>query len=650
MSAVFHGPVPGHWRPSRRALLFLVAIGLPCALLVGLSLRILAQDRELAEKRLADARRRVAGEISQELLTRLERLRRDAVNGPSASFRAGSPRDPLVLVARINGSQLVLPWEGRTDASTVAATLEEPDFAAHIRAGERSELVEQRFEAAADSYRRALERAGVPSQKAYAELLAGRALAKAGRAADARATNARLLATPPHVLDEQGIPFALYAARRLAESGSPVREAVRTTCAAAALSPAIIYMCSDLLGGEDERIAAVRRDLEQALALQRAFATLGGQAAAGGPAREVAWVPFGPPDGWWLAGISLSADDSSLVALRAAPVLASQASVQSALRGGDAGRLRAVHVAADGEPLGADFPGVALAFDAIDAEALSAGGSLQRSFYLAALSLVISMAVFGAYLFWRDVQRDVRVAAMRTQFVSSVSHELKTPLTAIRMFAETLLMGRSTHASVREEYLQTIVNESERLTRLLNNVLDFSNIEQGRKSYRLEPHLLGAIVSSAARVMEYPFAQLGFELRFDLAAAIPDVPVDADAIQQAVLNLLSNAMKYSAGGHVIDLRVTREGTHAVIAVTDRGLGIPSAEHGRIFEKFYRVTGPDRDRIPGTGLGLTLVDHIVKGHRGTVTVTSAPGEGSTFSIRLPIEPADAGAPAAEEALA
>ena len=256
--------------------------------------------------------------------------------------------------------------------------------------------------------------------------------------------------------------------------------------------------------------------------------------------------------------------------------------------------------------------------------------------YLVALLLVLSVTLFGAYLLWRDVRRELRLAEMRSQFVSSVSHELKTPLTAIRMFAETLRMGRSPDPQTQAEYLETIVNESERLTRLLNNVLDFSKIEQGKKIYHPEMTFLPEIVQAAARAMQYPLAQQGFELRVNVENGLPPVRVDPDALQQAILNLLTNAMKYSGESRQIDLRLRTQDSRAVIEVSDRGVGIASTEQARIFEKFYRAPTRENQLIAGTGLGLALVEHIAKAHGGHVSVRSAPGEGSTFSIHLPLE--------------
>jgi signal transduction histidine kinase len=203
------------------------------------------------------------------------------------------------------------------------------------------------------------------------------------------------------------------------------------------------------------------------------------------------------------------------------------------------------------------------------------------------------------------------------------------------MFAETMRLGRAKDVNTQMEYLDTIVNESERLTRLLNNVLDFSKIEQGKRTYHSSPASLPEIVRTAARAMEYPLNQQGFALDVQIDESLPRVRVDRDAIEQAVLNLLSNAMKYSGESRSIDLKAEREGDCAVIRVIDRGVGIDPKEQGRIFEKFYRVPTRENQSLPGTGLGLSLVAHIAKAHGGSVRVESAPGEGSTFSIILPL---------------
>jgi len=234
------------------------------------------------------------------------------------------------------------------------------------------------------------------------------------------------------------------------------------------------------------------------------------------------------------------------------------------------------------------------------------------------------------------VGRELQMAEMRSQFIASVSHELKTPLTAIRIFAETLRMGRLKDSQAKREYLDTIVNESHRLTRLLNNVLDFSKIEKGQRTYRREPACLSEIINAAVQATQYPLKQQDFHLNVHLEEELPDISVDRDAIGQAILNLLSNAMKYSGESRQIDLRVQKRAGHAVIEVSDQGIGIDPGQQKRIFEKFYRVPSEENERIPGTGLGLALVFHIAKAHGGHLEVRSVLGQGSTFSIHLPLE--------------
>ena len=255
--------------------------------------------------------------------------------------------------------------------------------------------------------------------------------------------------------------------------------------------------------------------------------------------------------------------------------------------------------------------------------------------WIAALALVLGIAAFGGYLLLRDVDRDIRMNEVRAQFVAGVSHELKTPLTAIRMFAETLAMGRSRDERTKSEYLETIVNESERLARLVDNVLDFSKIEQGKKIYRLRPVRLEDVASSAARAMQFPLAQQGFDLHLSFPEEMPELQADPDAIQQAILNLLTNAMKYSGDARRIDVRLTARNGDAVIEVADQGLGMAPEEQKHVFEKFYRAPSHESRLIAGTGLGLTLVAHIAEAHGGRVEVESAPGAGSRFSILIPI---------------
>ena len=645
--------------PRRRVALVLFVFLVPFGVLTALAIRTLNQDRELAVRREEDQRRQAAAAIRQEFLGRLENLKLRALSGAvevRADDRARDPADAIVLVARIDDRRLVLPWESKTAAADVRRIFAEQPFAELISRGEREELVHQRPDTASSFYRRALSSARHPSQAALSELLVARALGKSGRAEEARAYDRSTLARPLSLVDEQGVPFALYACRRVVDLEGLAIEDARAALAAAhqagaasLMSPAAVHMANavvatlrskgppeiqTLVSTAQQAITAQIARGEQALALQQTFPALARQFPSEAARRsKPLWLPFG--QGPWL--VSLSADISShQPILIAVDALKAFDRLETAARCVAAGGCRlGSGTGPDDYPLGPALPGLTL----LQVTSGAADGSQRRlpkqGFYVSALSLVLALAAFGGYLLWRDVRRELRVAELRSQFVSSVSHELKTPLTAIRMFAETLRMGRPADPATRDEYLDIIINESERLTRLLNNVLDFSRIESGRKTYQFAPHDLGSIVRTAARAMHYPLARQGFELQVDIAEAIPPVQSDPDALEQAILNLLANALKYSGDARKIELRLARDEAHAVISVRDWGIGIDPVDQRRIFEKFYRVARPENRLIPGTGLGLTLVDHIVRSHHGLVGVDSMPGGGSTFRIRLPL---------------
>jgi signal transduction histidine kinase len=609
----------------------------PSIVLVALGVRIIVQQEELTDKHLADQTRLQANEFERALTARLDRIKLD-------------PRDPaVVLTATVVDTRLVLPWDAQSRPDPVGDSA----FGRAIRRAEGEEFATGRLDLASAHLDAALALAASDQEKAYARLLRARVFTKANRQVQAVAEYRYLLTVPVGIVDQDGIPFALYASDRLlttAQASDADRAAITAVVdslvdGAANLPPAGWYLVravEELLrkGGTGSaesrrrRVAARMADVEQALDLQRSIQAMLTQWKTS----DGAWLPHGTP--LWLVGMSSSASPlgTSVVAVRADLLTAAEPT--TARRSDDgvkAAAPRLVTGAGEGEWLGARFPGLKVSQPPVESNA--AQRNLQRAFYVAALTIVLSVTLFGGYLLWRDVDRELRIATLRSQFVSSVSHELKTPLTAIRMFAETLQLNR-VDASTRAEYLDTIVNETERLTRLLNNVLDFSKIEEGRKAYRREATSLANVVRIAARAMAYPLEQHGFELRVQIDESLPPLDVDADALEQAILNLLTNAMKYSGNGRTIELTLTRDGPHAVIAVRDEGIGIAPADQGRIFEKFYRISTPENQRIPGTGLGLTLVDHIVKAHEGSIRVDSALGRGSMFSILLPIGAAEA----------
>jgi signal transduction histidine kinase len=259
----------------------------------------------------------------------------------------------------------------------------------------------------------------------------------------------------------------------------------------------------------------------------------------------------------------------------------------------------------------------------------------QVMFFTGALGMLVAVIVAGIVTAWRLMRRETEMARLKSDFVANVSHDLKTPLSVIRMFGETLEMGRVTDESRRQEYYRVITREGERLTRLIDNVLDFSRIEGGRQTYDMTPTPVEPLVRGTLETFAYPLAQQGFKVEVSVASDLPEVAMDADAIGQALANLIDNAIKYSGDERALTVDARIVDDRLVLSVADRGLGIPAEEQGKIFEKFYRVGRSDTQGRRGSGVGLALVRHIAEAHSGDVIVESAPGVGSRFALRLPL---------------
>jgi signal transduction histidine kinase len=233
----------------------------------------------------------------------------------------------------------------------------------------------------------------------------------------------------------------------------------------------------------------------------------------------------------------------------------------------------------------------------------------------------------------------MQLAKLKSDFVANVSHELRTPLALIRLYAETLELGRLTSSEKFQEYYRIIRKESERLTALINNILDFSRIEAGKKEYSFSQTNLPDLVRQTLDSYRYQIEQQGFRYEESIASDIPPVRVDREAIARSLVNLVNNALKYSSNEKFIGVNLYRANGDVNLEVVDHGIGIPKGDLSRIFDKFYRVGDPLVHNTKGSGLGLSLVQHIVSAHGGRVMVESTPGKGSKFTIALPIERAE-----------
>ncbi len=608
-------------------LLLLTAVLVPYIVLAALSLRLIGQERQLEARRAVEERERRLTLLGQQLLSLLEnlKLRQLARLVPRGDGSApGLPMDrAIAFVGLVREGRLRLPWDDDPGVRLFRRLINEARFAGQLRQVEAEERA-ARYEKASALYNRVIEAARHPAQQAYARLLLAQGLEKAGRKPESRRQYERVLELPLEHVDEYGVPLAFYAAPHLLGDDLRRQGILRTIRMAAEgegwLSPAALYLARDLartlkVSELESRFTEQIRDREQAEALQADFARL----VPVRPAREPLWSAYGQPV--WLVSVAAGPGgvDAWVLAVRA----------NEALRALDSIVRLAGH--GEGDSLGESFPDLSVALPAT----VEHPASYRQTLLISALALTLTLTLLAAYLLWRDVRRDVELAEMRSEFVSSVSHELKTPLTTVRMFTETMRLDEEMDRQTQCEYLDTVLSESERLGRLVDNVLDFAKIEQGARIYHRQPVRLEEVVEESARVIGYPLKQSGFTLDLAVERTLPPIEADRDALLQAILNLLTNAMKYSGKSRRIGLELRREGANALIAVTDCGVGIAPEEHARIFDRFYRAPASQSQYIPGAGLGLTLVAHIAKAHGGDVAVRSSPGAGSTFTIRLPI---------------
>jgi signal transduction histidine kinase len=279
------------------------------------------------------------------------------------------------------------------------------------------------------------------------------------------------------------------------------------------------------------------------------------------------------------------------------------------------------------------FPGLTLAMKmhGTTLEAISDRFFRQSFLILGGLSLLLAVGLGVTY---RNVSKEIALARLKSDFVSNVSHELRTPLSLIRLYAETLEMGRLKAPEKFQEYYQIIRKESERLTALINNILDFSRIEAGRKEYDFRETDLRELVANTLESYRYQIEQHGFTLE-EKIDAVPPMRVDREAMARSLVNLVNNALKYSQDHKYIGVNLYRENGLVKLEVIDHGIGIPNREQEKIFEKFYRVGDPLVHNTKGSGLGLSLVRHIAHAHGGEVSVDSTPGQGSKFTIQLPV---------------
>ncbi len=560
-------------------------------------------------------------------------------------------------------------------------------LAPRIAEAERLELIAREFPAAADAYRRALE--GIPGQrgKGIVRLALARTLHKGGDLDAAVALFDELRVDEEAGLDLNDFPIDLLATYQAAlvrrelgataEAVQGLEELLDTLVdrpwtyggyGETALARRAVELLEDptlvegLLPGSLPDLVAVERSLAGRAQQQADEAlVLGLLPAIASEARALRSTPgefqlqsyrtgersllFAHV--WWNRGerprrilVHLDAEalraevEASLTtAARANPEFAtalvrSRPGVLTALPG-----TPSLQVHRSLDPF---LPGYSLIVTRGDEALLGPGRRQQRIVRLGMIGGLLVITIFGILLIGRAVKREMEIARLKSDFVSNVSHELRTPLTTIRIMAEMLALGAVASEGKQNEYYRNIVSEAERLSRLINNVLDFARIEEGRKKFQFGMGDIGDMVYEVERITGDYVRSEGFTLEAKVDADMPATAFDRDAIIQALINLMSNAVKYSRNDKRVEMGARMERDTIALYVRDRGPGIDSREIPHLFEKFYRGGDHMTREVGGTGLGLSIVHHIASAHGGRVAVHSKLGEGSTFEILLPIQ--------------
>jgi len=260
----------------------------------------------------------------------------------------------------------------------------------------------------------------------------------------------------------------------------------------------------------------------------------------------------------------------------------------------------------------------------------------RRGIYFYMFLLIAGILIFGSILTIRTVSHELELAKMKSDFVSTISHEFKSPLTSIRQLAEMLQAGRIPSEERRQKYYDVLLEQSERLSLLTENILNFAQMEEGRKEFEFKKVDIGTLLQEIVSTIQDRVRHEGFVIQTKIEKTLPSIEIDSAPITQAVANLIDNAIKFSGKTKKVVVSSFTESRYLVIAVKDFGIGIKKEEIDKVFERFYRGGDELTRMVKGSGLGLTLVKQIVEAHHGSVHVESEPGHGSTFSMRLPLQ--------------
>lgn len=260
---------------------------------------------------------------------------------------------------------------------------------------------------------------------------------------------------------------------------------------------------------------------------------------------------------------------------------------------------------------------------------------IERTYLNFAVIVFIDfLFLIGAWILFKNLKTEIQLSQMRSDFISNVSHEIRTPLALISVYTETILLGRVKPEKLKE-YHQIIHQETNRLTDIVNKILNFSKIEEKKYQYVFNNQNINVIVSNILQRFDYHLKNKKFTIETSLASEMPEIFADYDAIYEVVMNLIDNAIKYSPNEKYLKIETLVDNDNITLTITDHGIGIPQPHHKYVFDRFFRVPDGEIQKVSGSGLGLAIVKQIIEEHHGSIVLNSTFGEGSSFSITLPI---------------
>jgi signal transduction histidine kinase len=649
----------------RIGLLFSVTVLLPAVVLTILALSSLRSEEVSVEADLARRAEAVAGQVYRDLADSQERFERVAIqrlaSGISVTENLGELSPHLRAAFRIDsGGRLVAPFA--TDPGEPVAP-RSPAYEDLRRDAARAER-EARYEDAALTYALAAARAASRADAGEMAFARARVLRKSGDLRAAEAALGEVYADFTNVRDARGVRMGDLVALTVADIATERHEPQLGQSARRDLvdrlldetwtigrpaESAVARLALDRLAEAGEGgtwMANARARLnerqEQLYWAGQLLEELSLLADVSRPGQDV-FVYYPRPESRSLWATIWWANELYAFVFEYDAVVRGVRDASNGLSAADPD-LQAIIMGPEGVPsrlatrtLAPWLPTLAVAIVPFDQDLLAKRKRQARQLRLVVVLVAIGITVFGVVFMSRVVAQELEGATMKADFAANVSHELRSPITQIRLKGEALQFDLCYDDADRHAHYDAIVREAERLSRLVDNVLDFAAIERGAKRYTFRPEDLADVVRASAAAAAEMLAERGMTLEIDVPDGLPVVWLDREAIGQVLQNLLSNAAKYGADGHWVGVRA-REGLDSVdLLVADRGRGINKEELSRIFERFFRSSDPEVRSRRGTGIGLTIVRYIVDAHRGTISVDSAPGKGTTFTITFPMEP-------------